>query len=71
MIEGLAQNDLTLLDGEGLFLIPPDTRSNTQRIFLPRQAVAELDVLAVIKTGGRRGPSDAVQESLFKPQNSL
>jgi hypothetical protein len=71
LIEGLAQNDTTLLDGDGLFLIPPDTRSNTQRIFLPRQAVAELDVLAVIKTGSRRGPSEVVQESLFKPQNSL
>ena len=69
MIEGLAQNDLTLLDGDGLFLVPPDTRSNTQRVFLPRQAVAELDVLAVIKAGARRGPTDAVQESLFKAQN--
>jgi hypothetical protein len=71
LIEGLAQNDLTLLEGEGLFLIPPDSRSNTQRIFLPRHAVAELDILAVIRTGARRGPADAVQESLFKPQNSL
>jgi hypothetical protein len=71
LIEGLAQNDLTLLEGEGLFLIPPDTRSNTQRVFLPRQAVAELDILAVIRAGARRGPADAVQESLFKPQNSL
>ena len=56
LIEGLAPNDLTLLEGEGIFLVPPDTRSNTQRIFLPRQAVAELDILAVIKTGARRGP---------------
>jgi hypothetical protein len=70
VIEGLAQNDLTLIESEGLFLIPPDTRSNTQRIFLPRQAVAELDILAVIKTGSRRGPTEAVQESLFKPQNA-
>ena len=70
LIEGLAQNDLSLLEGDGLFLIPPDTRSNTQRIFLPRQAVAELDVLAVIKTGVRRGPTEALQESLFKQQNS-
>jgi hypothetical protein len=70
LIEGLAQNDLTLLEGEGLFLIPPDTRSNTQRIFLPRQAVAELDILAVIRAGARRSPADAVQESLFKQQNS-
>jgi hypothetical protein len=70
VIEGLAQNDLTLLDAAGLFLIPPDTRSNTQRIFLPRQAIAELEVLAVIKTGARRGPAEGLQESLFKPQNS-
>jgi hypothetical protein len=70
LIEGLAQNDVTLLEGDGLFLIPPDTRSNTQRIFIPRQAVAELDVLAVIRTGTRRGPAEAVQESLFKAQNS-
>ena len=70
LIEGLAQNDLTLLEGDGLFLIPPDTRSNTQRIFIPRQAVAELDVLAVIRTGTRRGPAEGVQESLFKAQNS-
>jgi hypothetical protein len=70
VIEGLAPNDLTLLEGEGIFLVPPDTRSNTQRIFLPRQAVAELDILAVIKTGARRGPAEAVQEDLFKAQNA-
>jgi hypothetical protein len=70
LIEGLAQNDLTLLEGEGLFLIPPDTRSNTQRIFLPREAVTELDIVAVIRPGTRRGASEAVQESLFKQQNS-
>ncbi len=70
-IEGLAQNDASLLEGEGIFLIPPDTRSNTQRIFVPRQAVAELDVLAVIKTGARRGPAaEPLQESLFKQGNS-
>ena len=66
MIEGLAANDLTLLEGDGLFLVPPDTRSNTQRIFLPRQAVTELEILAVIKTTGRRGPAEGLQEDLFK-----
>jgi hypothetical protein len=70
LIEGLAPNDLTLLEGEGIFLVPPDTRSNTQRIFLPRQAVAELDILAVIKTGARRAAAEALQEDLFKGQNS-
>src|ERR1700761_7688266 len=28
-LEGLAANDLTLVEGAGLLLIPPDTRSNT------------------------------------------
>jgi len=74
VIEGLAQNDVSLLEGDGLFLIPPDTRSNTQRIFIPRLAVAEFEVLAVIRMGGRRGQpapmSRPEQESLFKPQNS-
>jgi hypothetical protein len=69
-IEGLAQNDLSLLESEGLFLIPPDTRSNTQRVFVPRQAVTELDILAVIRTGTKQRPGEPVQESLFKPQNS-
>jgi hypothetical protein len=71
VIEGLAQNDLTLLESAGLFLVPPDVRSNTQRIFLPRQAVTELDVLAVIRPGSRRAVSDELQESLFKAQNPL
>ena len=70
LIEGLAQNDATLLEGEGLFLAPPDTRSNTQRIFLPRQAVTELEILAVIKAGVRRGPAESAQEDLFKTQSS-
>jgi hypothetical protein len=69
-VEGLAQNDLTLLEGDGLFLIPPDTRSNTQRIFLPRQAVTELEVLGVIRATTRRGSAEALQENLFKAQNS-
>jgi hypothetical protein len=74
LIEGLVQNDITLLAGDGLFLIPPDSRSNTQRIFLPRQAVVELEILAVIRPGARpaprRGSTDSAQESLFKQQNS-
>ena len=48
VLEGMAANDLTLLDPGGLLLTPPDTRSNTQRIFLPRTSIAELSVVAVI-----------------------
>ena len=47
-------NDLALLSGEGYLIIPPDTRSNTQRIFVPRSALSSLTVLAVIGGGVRR-----------------
>jgi hypothetical protein len=53
-IEGLAANDRTLLEGAGLLLTPPDTRSNTQRIYLPRQAIQTLEVLGLIGASGRR-----------------
>jgi hypothetical protein len=51
-LEGLAATDLSLLDSiqndAGLYLIPPDTRTNTQHIFVPRTAITELQLLAVI-----------------------
>jgi hypothetical protein len=52
-IEGLAANDLTLVAGAGLLLTPPDTRSNTQRIYVPRQAIQSLEVVSLIGAGGR------------------
>ena len=51
-LEGLAPLDLAfadnLLEDRGLYLIPPDIRSNTQRLFIPRTAIATLQILAVI-----------------------
>ncbi len=70
LVEGLAANDASLIASEGLFLTPPDLRSNTQRIWIPRAAVEELEVAAVI--GGRKkaeaqapAPAEAAQEELF------
>jgi hypothetical protein len=72
MLEGLAPLDLSLLDGlladRGLFLIPPDIRSNTQRLYLPRHAIADMQILAVITTPSKPKPSpksDPNQDSLF------
>jgi len=75
LLEGLAPTDLSLLDAlvedTGLFLAPPDTRSNTQRIYVPRSALTELQLLAVITTPSRRQPSgdrpakQALQDELF------
>jgi len=63
-LEGLAANDRTLVEGAGLLLTPPDTRSATQRIFIPRQAIQELEVVSLIGAGGRRR-SAADQPELF------
>ena len=60
MVEGLMANDLTQFPRDGYLLTPPDTRGNTQRIFVPRSALSSLTVLAVI--GGMQGRRRAIRE---------
>jgi uncharacterized protein DUF6982 len=70
MLEGMMPNDLTQVSPEGFLIIPPDTRANTQRIFVPRTALAGMSVLSVI--GGpqarrrRTAPADTGQVPMFK-----
>ncbi len=59
-LEGLAANDRTLVDGAGLLLTPPDTRANTQRIYVPRQGIQALEVVSLIGASGRK-KAEAVQ----------
>ncbi len=58
VLEGLAATDDALLDGlttdAGLYLSPPDTRANTQRIYVPRLAIASLQILSVINSSSKR-----------------
>ena len=62
-LEGLASNDRSLVAGAGLLLTPPDTRSNTQRIYVPRQAIQSLEVVSLIGAPGRkRRPEPAIAE---------
>lgn len=67
-LEGLMPNDLTQITADGFFVNPPDTRANTQRIFVPRYALAELTVLAVIggQSKRRRGEEDLRQVPMFE-----
>jgi hypothetical protein len=53
ILEGLMPSDLTQNMAEGYLVNPPDQRSNTQRIFVPRTALESLTVLAVIGAGRR------------------
>jgi hypothetical protein len=68
VLEGMIPADLNLQTAEGYMVTPPDTRGNTQRIFIPRTALSELTVLGVIggPQGRRRRPSaDAAQVPMF------
>jgi hypothetical protein len=69
LIEGLAANDLSLVSGRGLFLTPPDVRSNTQRLWIPPTAISEVEVIALIGASKRKQPAPpkppTAQESLF------
>lgn len=60
-LEGIASNDRSLVTGAGLLLTPPDTRSNTQRIYVPRQAIQSLEVVSLIGTAGRKRRPDAAR----------
>ena len=75
VFEGLAPLDLSLaddlLEDAGLFLIPPDIRSNTQRIYVPRTSITDLQLIAVITTPSRKKPlpgssTPSLQEDLFR-----
>jgi hypothetical protein len=69
MIEGILPNDLTQNPAEGFLMNPPDLRSNTQRIFVPREALTSLTVLAVIGSTNRSrkgSQPDTRQVTLFE-----
>jgi hypothetical protein len=68
VLEGLMPADLTQNMAEGFLVNPPDQRSNTQRIFVPRTALESLTVLAVIGATRRkrRGAEDQRQVTMFE-----
>ena len=67
ILEGLMPADLTQNLPEGFLISPPDQRSNTQRIFVPRSALDSLTVLAVIGAARRpRRPADQRQVPMFE-----
>ena len=65
LIEGTASNDLSLVTGGGILLTPPDTRSNTQRLWIPTGSLVALEVVAVVGAAAKKKPAEERQESLF------
>src|SRR5947208_4091133 len=67
VLEGLMPVDLLQSIPEGYLVNPPDQRSNTQRIFVPRTALDSLTVLAVIGATRRKRPAqDQRQVPMFE-----
>jgi hypothetical protein len=66
-LEGVIPNDLLSLLDNGLQITPPDINSGSDRIFVPRAALAEVTVLGVVGIARRKPASAALaaQPRLF------
>jgi len=47
-LDGVLPNNLLLQDAQGFTLIPPDPSAQNQKIFIPRNALVEVQVLGVV-----------------------
>jgi len=56
-IEGMLANNLMLVEPEGFGIVPPDPTFHNQRIFVPRAAIEDLQVLGVIGSPLKRRPA--------------
>lgn len=69
VMEGVLANNLLALDAVGFNVVPPDAYSNHQRIFVPRTALSEVQVLGVVGSALRkraRKPPAKEQIGLFE-----
>ena len=66
-LEGVIPNDLLSVLDNGLQITPPDLNSGSDRIFVPRAALAEVTVLGVVGIARRKPASAALaaQPRLF------
>ncbi len=68
LIQGVLPNNLQMLEPQGYAFSPPETAGNAQHVFVPRQALAEVQVLGV--NGTRKKPAvrqpDLQQFRLFE-----
>ena len=69
IMDGILPNNLLQWDRYGYSLIPPEPYSNNQRIFVPREALTDIQVLGVVGSpltkGTRRKSPQEGQPTLF------
>ena len=64
-MDGILSNNLLQLTPEGFTVTPPDAYSNNQKLFVPRAALAQFNVLGVVGSPlTRRKPKPAPQEQI-------
>lgn len=61
-MEGMLPNNLLHIDGAGFSIVPPDPTFQNQRIFVPRAALADVQVLGVIGSPLKRRPKKAEKD---------
>jgi hypothetical protein len=74
LLEGMAYFDVVLMDtfmvDRGFRMVPPDARSNTQSLFVPRSAVTKVEVLGYVGAPGKKKakpmPGGVEQSRLFE-----
>ena len=66
MLEGVIPNSLASQQDLGLMLVPPDFSANTQKIYVPKAALKELEVINVVTARGashaRRRATDTTRQ---------
>ena len=64
-LEGIIPNNLMLLEPLGFTVTPPDSVGNLQRLWVPRQSLAAVEVLGVVGSPLRqRKPKPAAKEQI-------
>lgn len=72
VMEGLVSRNLLDLDGQGFLVTPPDVYSNNLRIFVPRTALREVEIVGVIGEGAaRRGRARSTSAAPGEDQYGL
>ena len=65
VLDGILSNNLLQLVPEGFTVTPPDAYSNNQKLFVPRAALAQFNVLGVVGSPlTRRKPKPAPQDQI-------
>ena len=65
IMDGVLSNNLLQLENYGFTIVPPDPYSNNQRIFVPRTALVESQVLGVVGSPlTRRKPKVVPKEQI-------